>query len=129
MNHYYRVGDEYNVQGSGNVGRGNQVNQWGGHNVNVSGDHNVGIQNQASADPQAAFREMIKAVQALREQVSAADRQVIDESMDAICTDRTVEKGTLRRALRNIAGIATMVGQVGVPVIESVHAVMAAFSL
>ncbi len=101
-----------------------------GDNVTQHGDHNVGmIKNQVPADPQAAFREMITAVQVLRGQVSAADRQVIDESMKAIGTGDNVEKGTLRRALGNIAGVATMVGQVGVPVIESVRAVMAAFGL
>jgi hypothetical protein len=40
-----------------------------------------------------------------------------------------VKKGTLRRALGNIAGVAAMVGQVGVPVIEGVREVMAAFGI
>ncbi len=58
-----------------------------GDNVTQHGDHNVGmIKNQVPTDPQAAFREMITAVQVLRGQVSAADRQVIDESMKAIGT-------------------------------------------
>ena len=100
-----------------------------GDNVTQYGNHNVGmIKNQSPVDPRDAFREMISAVQVLRGQLSA-DRQVIDESMKAIGTGDNVEKGTLRRALRNIAGVATMVGKVGVPVIEAVHAVMAAFGL
>jgi hypothetical protein len=49
--------------------------------------------------------------------------------MRVIGAGDNVEKGTLRRALANIAGVATMVGQVGVPVIQSVHAVMAAAGL
>jgi hypothetical protein len=101
-----------------------------GDNVTQHGNHNVGIiKNQGPADPQAAFREMITAVQVLRGQVSAADRQVIDESMKAIGTGDNVEKGTMRRALSNIAGVATVVGQVGVPVIESIRAVMTALGL
>ena len=104
---------------------GNQVNQSGNAK---SGDISM-AQNQGPADPQATLREMINAVQVLRGQVSAADRQVIDESMAAIGTGRNVEKGTLRRALANISGVATMVGRVGLPVIESVRAVMAAFGL
>lgn len=101
-----------------------------GGRVNQYGDHNIGmIKNQGSADPQAAFREMINAIQALRGQVSAADRQVIDESMNTIGTGDNVEKQPLRRALGNIAGVATMVGQVGVPVIESIRKVMAAFGM
>lgn len=101
---------------------GDKVNQYGNHNVGM-------IKNQGPADPQAAFREMINAVQALRGQVSAADRQVIDESMNAIGTGDNVEKQPLRRALGNIAGVAAMVGQVGVPVIESIRKVMAAFGM
>jgi hypothetical protein len=107
---------------SGNLHYGDNVTQHGNHNVGI-------IKNQGPADPQAAFREMIIAVQVLRGQVSTADRQVIDESMKAIGTGDNVEKGTLRRALSNIAGVATVVGQVGVPVIESVRAVMAALGL
>jgi hypothetical protein len=49
--------------------------------------------------------------------------------MNTIGTAENVEKGTLRRALGNIAGVAAMVGQVGVPVIESVRQVMAAFGV
>ena len=101
-----------------------------GDNVTQYGNRNVGmIKNQGPVDPRDAFREMISAVQVLRGQLSVTDRQVIDESMKAIGTGDNVEKGTLRRALRDIAGVATMVGKVGVPVIETVHAVMAAFGL
>lgn len=101
-----------------------------GDEVTQYGDHNVGmIKNQGPAEPQAAFREMVNAVQALRVQVPAADRQVIDDSMNAIGTGDNVEMGTLRRALGNIAGIAAMVGQIGAPVIESVRKVMAAFGV
>ena len=72
---------------------------------------------------------MISLVQTLRGQVTAVDRQVIDESMDTIGTGNNVEKGALRRALSNIAGIAAMVGEFGVPVIESIRRVMAAFGV
>jgi hypothetical protein len=72
---------------------------------------------------------MINAVRVLQGQVSATDRQVIDESMTIIGSGDKVESGTLRRALGNIAGIATMVGQVGVPVVEAVREVMTAFGI
>jgi hypothetical protein len=49
--------------------------------------------------------------------------------MNTIGAGDNVEKGTLRRALGNIAGIAAMVGQAGVPVIEAVRQVMAAFGI
>ena len=101
-----------------------------GDTVIQHGDYNVGvIKSQGPADPRSALQEMSSALQVLRGQVSAADRQVIDESLDAIGTGGDVEKGTLRRALAGIAGVATMVGQVGVPVVEAVHQVMAAFGM
>jgi hypothetical protein len=44
-------------------------------------------------------------------------------------TGANVEPQPLRRALGNLAGIATVVGQVGTPVVEAVRKVMAAFGL
>jgi hypothetical protein len=116
---------------SDNYHYGDEITQHGAYSVGkIQGDHNVGVvQNQGLADPQAAFQAMLNAVQVLRGQVSSADRQAIDEAIDTIGTGHNVEKGTLRRALGSIAGIATMVGQVGVPVLEAIHVVMAAFSL
>jgi hypothetical protein len=76
-----------------------------GDKVEQHGNHNVGVfKNQGSADPQVAFREMVNAIQTLRGQVSAADCQVIDESMNTIGTGGNVEKQSLRRTLGNIAG-------------------------
>lgn len=101
-----------------------------GDEVTQYGDHNIGIvKNQGSADPQVLLQEMIILVQALRGQVTAVDRRVIDESMDVIDMGGNAEKGTLRRALQSIAGIAAMVGEFGVPVIESVRKVMTAFGV
>jgi hypothetical protein len=93
----------------------------------IGGSGNTGInKNQASAgDPQAAFRDMIQAIQMLRGQVSLDDRQVIDDSLQTIGNGGNTDPGTMRRALTAIAGVATMVGQVGVPVVEAVRRVMA----
>ncbi|WP_406445067.1 hypothetical protein OHB14_39020 [Streptomyces sp. NBC_01613] len=95
----------------------------------IGGSGNTGIyKNQASAaDPQAAFRDMIQAIQVMRGQVSAEDRQVIDDSLQTIGNGANADPGTMRRALTAIAGVATMVGQVGVPVIEAVRRVTALF--
>jgi hypothetical protein len=104
--------------------------KFGGDKVSVRGNHNVGmIKNQETADPREALQEMINVVQVMRGQISAGDRQVIDESMTIVHRADNVEKGTLRRALSNIAGVAAMVGQVGVPVLESIRTVMAAFGV
>lgn len=100
-----------------------------GDQVNQIGNHNIGIIKQEAADPQAALHEMIKAVEVLRGTVSSDDRAMIDESMQVVRSGDDADKGRLRAALRNIAGVAAMVGQVGVPVIEAIRGVMKAFGI
>ena len=93
-----------------------------GDNINVSGQGNIGAikyQSQGSADPQAALREMIGLVMALRGQVAADDRQVLDESVKVVKMGADADKGALRRALSNVVGIATMVGSAGAPVLDA----------
>ncbi|QNP72583.1 hypothetical protein IAG44_26255 [Streptomyces roseirectus] len=101
----FQVGDVVNVYGgSGNVGK---------------------IQNtyQSAGDPQAAFREMLAAVQVLRERVSSEDRETIDASLRVI-GEEGAEPGVVRRALTAIVGVAAVVGEVGVPVVEAVRRVL-----
>lgn len=100
---------------------GQQFNMYGGQNVGI----NYGTYNSAPAVPEDALREMIEAVNALRAQVSPADREVIDSSMRTVGPERRPS----REALSQLAGVATMVGQVGVPVVEAIRRVMAAFGL
>jgi hypothetical protein len=93
-----------------------------GDNINVSGQGNIGaikFQNQGAADPATALREMIGLVTALRGQVAADDRQVLDESVKVVQRGADADKGALRRALSNIVGIATMVGAAGSPVLDA----------
>jgi hypothetical protein len=98
--------------------------------VNQQGSHNIGmVNNNAPADPQAAFRDMVNAIQTLRGQVPPDDRQVLDESMHVIRAGGKAEPQRLRRAFRDVLGIATVVGQVGAPVVEAVRKVMAAFGM
>jgi hypothetical protein len=109
-------------------------NYYGGQHVTMRGGSNNtginnGVVNNTQAAPQDALREMIGAVAVLRGQVSPADRDAIDASMSTIGTGADVEPQPLRGALQSLAGIATMVGQVGVPVVEAVRKVMAAFGL
>ena len=102
-----------------------------GEQYNISGKHNVGKieTNYGNADAHASLRELMAAVEVLRGHLSAADRQVIDESVETVRRGNQAEGGKLRRALSNIAGVATVVGQVGVPVIEAVRKVMTALGM
>lgn len=104
---------------------GQQFNMYGGQNVGI----NYGTYNSAPAAPQESLRELVEAVNALRAQVSPADREVIDTSMRTVGAGTGAQPGPLRQALTQLAGVATVVGQVGVPVIEAVRKVMAAFGL
>lgn len=104
----------------------NGGNHYGDSVTQTGGMGNVGInKNQGAVDPQAAFREMIQAIQVLRGQVSAEDRRVIDDSLGAISAGRDVDPGTLRLALSAIGGVATVVGEVGAPVVAAIQRVLA----
>jgi len=95
-----------------------------------AGDNNIGmIKNQATADPRVAPAEMISLLDMPRVQVSAADRKIIDESIAVVRGGGKAEKRTLRIAFGEIAGIAALAGEAGVPVIEAVRKAIAAFGL
>jgi hypothetical protein len=49
--------------------------------------------------------------------------------METIASENNSTEGAFRRALSNIAGVATVVGQVGVPVIEAIRAVITALGI
>lgn len=106
-------------------------NYYGGQFVNQSGSHNTmgDVNYHAPVDPQAAFQEMLNAIQALRGQVPPDERQVIDESVQVIRAGNNAEPHRLRRAFRDVVGIATVVGQVGAPAVEAIRKVMAAFGM
>ncbi|WP_030243247.1 hypothetical protein [Streptomyces sp. NRRL S-350] len=95
-----------------------------GDSVTQHGDHNVGIiKHQGPTDPQAALRDLVAAVRALREQVPAEDREVLDESLAAIGDGTATPPTVLRRALRNISGVASLV-TAGAPVVESIRRIL-----
>jgi hypothetical protein len=98
---------------------------------NVSGVHNIGKQvNHAAIDAEAALRELVQAVETLRGDVSAEDRRTIDEALITVRRgEDAASPGGVRRALSTLAGVATVVGQVGAPVIEAVRKLMAALAL
>jgi hypothetical protein len=101
-----------------------------GDNITQYGKRSIGkVSYQAPADLRLALLEIIRLAEELRGQVSVADCQVIDESVEILGGGDTVDHGSLRRALSSIAGIATIVGEVGVPVIEAVRKVITALGV
>lgn len=90
------------------------------------GSHNIGIQHNESQVPQdanTAVQNLVAAIQVLRTQVSTEDRRIIDGSLDIITAPTEVEPEARRSALQAIAGVAALVGQVGVPVVEAIREV------
>ena len=103
-----------------------------GEQYNIRGKHNTGkkvVTNYGAGGVQASLSELVDAVQVLRGQVSGPDREVVDESLETVRRGEQAEPGAMRRALRDLAGIAAVVGQVGAPVIEAVRKVGAALGL
>ncbi|MBO1414749.1 hypothetical protein [Streptomyces sp. FH025] len=98
-----------------------------GDSVTQHGDHNIGIiKQQGPVDPKAALRELVAAVRQLRDHVPAEDREVLDESLEAIGDGEAASPSVLRRALRNISGVASLV-RAGAPVVESVRRILDSF--
>jgi hypothetical protein len=104
----YHFGDTYDVRGKNAIGQ--QVNY------------------PVSVGQPTALKEMLGAVDQLREYVPADDRQVLDEAVRAI-NDEPDAGRPPRRSLTTIMGVATAIGEVGAPVIEAVRKVMAAFGM
>lgn len=98
-----------------------------GDSVTQYGDHNIGIaKSQAPAEVGAYLETLLEAVRLLRGHVPAEDQQVLDDALETIEAEPSSPNGAVRRALASIAGVASMVGAVGVPVIEAVQGVRAA---
>lgn len=102
-----------------------------GDNVNMrGGTGNTGIvKNQivptgvpaVSPEVDAAVRELLQRIEQLRERLPPASAQALDSSLSDVNTDVTTSPQDRHRALMAIAGIATMVGTVGQPVVDAVN--------
>ncbi|MEU6803217.1 hypothetical protein [Streptomyces neyagawaensis] len=104
---HFQIGDIVNMHGgTGNIGMVKNQNGPGLH------------------DQQSALRDMVRAVHVLRTRVSPEDREVLDEALGTLDEGDRAEPGAVRRALTAIAGVAAVVGDIGVPVAEAVRRVL-----
>jgi hypothetical protein len=109
---------------------GNSYNISGDSVVQFGGQGNIGkIVNHSSGGPLMALEEVIRLAEALRVEVPSADARVIDDSVETLRKSGPSDHKTLRQALANIAGIAALVGQVGVPVIQAVRDALSALGI
>lgn len=101
-----------------------------GDNIHQSGPGSIGkIHYQGPTDSQGALQEMVAVVMELRARVGAADREVINESVEIVRQGSGAERAALRRALGNLIGIATMVGAAGGPALDAALKVKGLFNL
>lgn len=105
---------------------GDSVDMFGGTgNFGIVKGHatvNQGVGNPA--DTAQALRDLRSAVESMRSHVNTDDSDGLDEALADL--DLQAEPKAFRRALGRIAGIAVLVGRIGVPVITAVEAVRAA---
>ncbi|MEU5152809.1 hypothetical protein [Glycomyces sp. NPDC021274] len=114
-------GDHFNIQ---NNLRGGDVNQVFG---DVTGANaSVGGRNAGTGSIATAIGELIAAVNALRPGLEEEDDRVIEGAVERL--DPAAGADQLSGPLKRIAGIATYVGELGVPVIRAVKAVQSAMN-
>ncbi|MBB4982855.1 MULTISPECIES: hypothetical protein [Streptomyces] len=104
--HIGNMRDFYHATGDGAVGR-------------------IEFHQHGAQDPQAVYEAVIRAIETLRGQVSAEDREVLDTSLETIRQGDEAPPGAFRRALGTVSGVAALVGEVGVPVAEAVRRLLA----
>ena len=114
-------GDHFNIQNNLRAGDVNQVfGDVTGANASVGG-RNAGTDSIA-----AAIGELKAAVNALQPVLEEEDNRALDGAIERL--DPSAEAAQLSGPLKRIAGIATYVGELGVPVIRAVKAVQSAMN-
>ncbi|MGP2436557.1 hypothetical protein [Streptomyces sp. JW3] len=101
-----------------------------GDNVNMyGGTGNTGMVKNTvpaalSPEQRDAIRALTEQLPALRAQVSAADARTIDTSLPVLDPDAVVPFQDRRRALMDIALVATAAGTVGTQIRDAVTAIL-----
>lgn len=105
-------------------------------NINTTnGDFSpINVMQQAPAGPRTLLLDLIRTVEQMQDQLHGTDKQAVAEFLDLAKSldansQNQVDKHHLRAALQNVAGVATMVGQVGAPVIEAIRGLKDALGL
>lgn len=103
-----------------------------GDSVTVNGSGNIGIvkhqsptiaQQAAPATPQEAIQQLERLLLELRAQVAPAGAGTIDASLPVIVSADSAPEAR-HGALMAVLGIATLAGEVGLPIIEAVGRVL-----
>lgn len=111
-------GDHIRQYGDRSVGK----QQHSGSGDNVAGDKRI----HAPESPSAAMDNVLAAVHVLRGHLNEADRAAVDSAVRQL--DPSGTAAALDGPLKRIAGIAALLGEVGVPVITAIKELLSFFS-
>lgn len=107
-------GDQYTQYGAGSIGKAEHT----GSGDIVAGGKRVGGQE---VEP-SALETLLEEVRAMRQHLDADDRAEVDAAIEEISSNPPEDR--FRKILRTFSGIATLVGEAGVPVIAAVKALL-----
>ncbi|MEW2132638.1 hypothetical protein [Streptomyces sp. NPDC005435] len=108
------TGDYIQQYGSGSIGKAEHTG---------SGDIVAGGKTVGATAPGPEVAALLEAIESLRPHLDPGERQEVDTAAGSIAEETSPER---RRALvRQISGIAALVGEVGVPVIAAARALLA----
>ncbi|WP_328300217.1 hypothetical protein OG389_22210 [Streptomyces sp. NBC_00435] len=107
-------GDQYTQYGPGSIGKASHS----GSGDIVAGGKYVG----GSAPEASAVEKLLEEVQAMRQHLDTSDRAEVDAAVEEIRENPSEER--FKRILRTFSGIATLIGEAGVPVITAIKALL-----
>ncbi|MEU0737927.1 hypothetical protein [Streptomyces sp. NPDC006134] len=99
---------------SGDYHFGDRIYQVGNYNTGTNRVYGSGIGSEAHS-------QLLSAVRELRTQVSDQNQRLIDEHLPALEAAEQTDPSRLHRALTTVAGVASLAGAVGLPVLEAVQ--------
>ena len=106
-------GDYIQQYGPGSIGKAQHSG---------SGDIVAGGKSDSSVSERLAIENLLREVQAVRQHLNDGDQVEMDAAIEEINSNPPKER--FNRALQRVAGIATVIGEVGVPVISAIKALL-----
>ncbi|MFI5764692.1 MULTISPECIES: hypothetical protein [unclassified Streptomyces] len=108
------AGDQYTVTGAGGIGKATHSG---------SGDIVAGGKYVGGGAPEAsALERLLEEVRAMRQHLGESDRAEVDAAVEEL--GGNPPEARFRRILATFSGIATLIGEAGVPVITAVRALL-----
>jgi hypothetical protein len=101
----------------------------GDNNSTYGANSPINIGRVNGQDTEFLISQLISAVQEMRGQVPVSAQQIADDFLALAASPAKPDKRRLRDALLQLGTMATLVGQVGVPVIEAIDKLRTALGL